>query len=200
MMWSPIEGNTSLGLTRIERRKRAEEQVEGWIIAKGLNPRPGMGKEKLILATDSSMKPANVKMRERRTVTAACITSGGKEVGTLVDDNSAVAMHGELLGTIMALVQTRLEVPKEALILTDYLNVVKKIQEFQEKGNMVEGSWYRWICNLWKEVESIGSRLEIQHVRAHVNIQTASTYELLNHRADQVANKARRLRTLNYSE
>jgi hypothetical protein len=57
-----------------------------------------------------------------------------------VDDISAVVMHGELLGVIMALVQTRLEEPKEALILTDYLNVVKRIKEFQEIGNMVESS------------------------------------------------------------
>jgi hypothetical protein len=65
----------------MKRRKRAEEQVEGWIIAKGKNPMPGTGKEKLILATDGSMKPANVKIGEQRTVTVACITSGGKEVG-----------------------------------------------------------------------------------------------------------------------
>jgi hypothetical protein len=65
---------------------------------------------------------------------------------------------------------------------------------------MFESSWYRWICNLWKEIESIGPQLQIQHVRAHVDIQTASTYELLNHRADQVANKVGKLRTLNYSE
>jgi hypothetical protein len=110
-------------------------------------------------------------MGERRTVTAACITSGGKEVGALVDNTSAVVMHGELLGVIMVLAQARLEEPKEALILTDYLNVVKRIKEFQENGNMVESSWYRWICNLWKEIESIGPQLEIQHVRARVGSQ-----------------------------
>ena len=45
------------------------------------------------------MKPANVKIGEKRTVTAAYITSGGKEVITLVDDASAVVMHRELQST-----------------------------------------------------------------------------------------------------
>jgi ribonuclease HI len=133
----------------------------------------------------------------KRTVTAACIKKDGKETGAMVQDMSAMVMHGELLGVIMALVQTRLEEPKEVTILTDYKNVVKRIQEFQENGQMDESSWYRWICSLWKEVENNGPRIKIQHVRAHVDVETASTHELLNHQADRVANEARQLRTLN---
>jgi ribonuclease HI len=105
----------------------------------------------MILATDGSMKPANVKMGEKRTVTAACIKKDGKETGAIVQDMSAVVMHGELLGVIMVLVQTRLGEPKEVTILTDYKNVVKRIQEFQENELMVESSWYRWICSLWSK-------------------------------------------------
>lgn len=152
---------------------------------------------RMILATDGSMKPANVKIGEKRTVTAACIKRDGKEVDAMVADSSAVVMHGELLGVIMALVMAKLEEPKEVTILTDYKNVVKRIQEFQENGQTVESSWYRWIFSLWKEVENIGPRIKIQHVRAHVEVATASTYELLNHQADRVANEARQSRTLN---
>jgi ribonuclease HI len=179
----------------MERKRNAERQVEGWIIAKGMKP-IGM-EQKMILATDGSMKPGNVKMGEERTVTAACINRDGKEVGAMVEDNSAVVMHGELLGVIMALIQARLEEPKEVLILTDYLNVVKRIQEFRENGQMAESSWYRWIYGLWREIENTGLRIKIQHVRAHADIETASTHELLNHHADQMANKARKSRTLN---
>jgi ribonuclease HI len=169
--------------------------VEGWIIAKGRNLKEKG--QKMILATDGSMKLANVKMGEKRTVTVACIKKDGKETSAMVQDMSAVVMHGELLGVIMALVQTRLEEPKEVTILTDYKNVVKRIQEFLENGQRVESSWYRWICSLWKEIENIGPRIKIQHVRAHVDVETASTHELLNHQADRVANEARQLRILN---
>jgi hypothetical protein len=51
--------------------------------------------------------------------------------------------------------------------------------------------------DLQSMVENIGLRIKIQHVRAHVDVETASTHELLNHQADRVANEAHQSRTLN---
>jgi hypothetical protein len=104
-----------------------------------------------------------------------------------------------LLGVVIALIQARVEGVKEMLILSDYENVVKRIEDFRMKGKGEGNSWYKWIYGIWKGLEEDGIKLEIEHVRAHVATGLATDKEKLNQRADDLAQKTREDCSLNRS-
>jgi hypothetical protein len=121
--------------------------VEEWFAGKGMTP-VGIERGAIIMATDGSMGPVNIKINEKRKVSGTCISNDGKEVGALVEGITAVVMHGELLRIKMALTHVRMEKVKEVLILSDYQNVVRRIQCFQEDRTEWGNSWYIWIYKL----------------------------------------------------
>jgi len=53
-----------------------------------------------------------------------------------------------LLGVVIALIQAKVERAKEVLILSEYENVVKRIEDFRMKGKGEGNSWYKWIYGI----------------------------------------------------
>jgi exonuclease III len=168
-------------------------------------------------ATDGSMYPASVKPGQHRTVSAACVTPQG-EISAIVASNTGQVMHGELLGIIMALLQGRREGINNIEIFSDYMAAVRKLRDHNSIKRQIEAamkggldrfvlgkniedsgldsgagrSWYRWIFQIWDEMELRGTGIELKHVKAHLTDKSEMGPEhRLNDKADKAAKTAR---------
>jgi ribonuclease HI len=189
---TPIEFDRELGLSRDARRKQAEKTLDSWVHDISIGKVNGEN----LIATDGSMYPANPKQGESRRVSGACVTQTG-EVSAIVHGRTAISMHGELLGIILALRAIISSKDTEKItIYSDYLNIVKSIREYEDSGFKIRGqqngrSWYKWIYKLWDEAKAL-VQLEIEHVKAHTEITPESmTSQILNQKADEAAKSAR---------
>ena len=178
-----VEGDEELGIDRQQRRRKAEEQIEGWLmeVGSGVKGKESDGAKDRVFATDGSRYPAALYNDDgRRTVSAACVTTNGG-VSAIIPGMLSQVMHGELLGIIIALVQGKWEDREVIKILSDYLPAVRRIREHMTRRQYLrrmtaEGqdwtkivgrketerlkteqwsgrSWYKWIIGIINDME-----------------------------------------------
>jgi hypothetical protein len=112
-------------------------------------------------ATDGSMGGDGRSVDNgMKRISAASVTKCGKTMA-LVHGGEALAMHGEILGIIMALREAKLRGTATIEIHSDYLNAVKKLTLHSEGLDIATKlqngkSWFGWIVSTWDELKSKG--------------------------------------------
>jgi hypothetical protein len=176
--------------------------VDNWIqdvISVGKEPE-GVG----MYGTDGSMEGVRWGGTGEGVVSAACASNIGSTVA-LVKGGEVVAMHGEILGIIMAIREAKLRGTPTISIHSDYLNAVKRLIWHNDNNSRYQSmsngkSWFKWLFSVWDDLAATGINASIHHVKAHTTItNTSSEPQLLNQLADQAARVARMSPTANWA-
>ncbi|KAG8775023.1 hypothetical protein FRC16_004910, partial [Serendipita sp. 398] len=166
-----------LALSRVQRESRAKSLIECHVAQGCKRDNNPSG----VIATDGSMVPANAKLHQVRSVTAAMI--GTRSAAWRMEGRAKSIQHGEIFALIAAHINTNTR-----SIITDHLNAIRMVevneQVFHRKVDKMNGrALYRWLFDLRKQ-----RPIPLTHVRSHTG--NGDSNSKLNEEADQLASGA----------